>query len=145
LCNRPDLLRIGFLRLFPTGFCLHMVQSRALMFRLTSTGILLALVFTGCDSAAPLGQPVDLVSFARLVADRTAAAEGFPWPREAESAVAAVRDGHQGTGWRPPGESVLESLELVSREPGIEMPAAEIVPSGEEHPKTGDRVLYKML
>lgn len=54
----------------------------------------------GC--AAPAGEPIDVLQQARLRASATAAAAGLPWPREAEAAIACVRDGHPDTGWSPP-------------------------------------------
>jgi hypothetical protein len=60
----------------------------------------------------PLGEPVDLVPFLRLRASATRPL-GL-WPREAEDAIATVRDGSRATGWKVPlDEEAVVDLDLL--------------------------------
>ena len=71
---------------------------------------------TGCGDnlqPAPTGAPRDLVPFARLTASGTQHAPLFPWPREAEDAIATVRDDDPTTAWKAPvGEEAVVAIDL---------------------------------
>ncbi len=62
---------------------------------------LLAVGLAGCGQGQR-PDPVDLIPIVRLSADPTRAREGLLWPREAEDAIACVRDGHADTGYKVP-------------------------------------------
>ena len=86
--------------------------------------VLLALIAAAC-ALEPLpreperlqcksgtSREVDVVPFARLAATNTRPRSVFPWPREAEDAIATVRDGHDHTGWKlPAGEEATATID----------------------------------
>ncbi|MBI5525545.1 MAG: beta-N-acetylglucosaminidase domain-containing protein [Deltaproteobacteria bacterium] len=66
-----------------------------------------------CDAEVVSGEERDLVPYARLYASDTQPRGGLPWPREAEDAIATVRDDDPATGWKAPvGKKSTVSIDL---------------------------------
>jgi len=67
----------------------------------------------GTEVTPPPGVPIDLAPFARLAAADPVLKLPLPWPREAEDAVAAIRDDHAETAWRAPAGSPWIEVDLL--------------------------------
>ena len=69
-----------------------------------------------CDPDAgppPRESPLDLVPYARLYASATQPNSGLPWPREAEDAIATVRDSDPASAWKAPvGKKSVVTVDL---------------------------------
>ena len=67
---------------------------------------------SGCADSPEREALIDLIPHARLVASDTRPYEPLPWPREAEQAIATVRDDQPDTAWQAPPAGVSDESYL---------------------------------
>jgi len=76
--------------------------------------LLMPWLILGCEPVeSEPTEPLDLIPHARLTASATRAYELLPWPREAEQAIATVRDDQTSTFWQaPPDRTSTVEIDL---------------------------------
>lgn len=90
---------------------------RTLRFTLSALAAVWMLGAAGCaaapDEDSPEAGPVDLTAVVRLRAAAPVLQPLMPWPREAEDAIAAVRDDWAPSAWRAPEGASWIEIDLI--------------------------------